>query len=166
MQKKELFFWGAALVVLVALLWAAGGLESELSRPSFERSTFTIVRADGSRFSYKAEVATSDREQAYGLMFVRKMRADEGMIFLYASPREAIFWMKDTLIPLDMLFIRPDGRLGRIAAEQQPHDLTPVYSGEPISAVIEIKGGLARKNGFKEGDKVESPVLQKHDPTQ
>jgi uncharacterized membrane protein (UPF0127 family) len=93
-------------------------------------------------------------------MFVTSLRDDEGMIFPYAPPRKVSFWMKNTLIPLDMLFVQSDGTIGRIAASAQPQDVTPISSQEPVSAVIEINGGLAKKDGFEAGDKVESSILR------
>ena len=84
-------------------------------------------------------------------MFRRSLAPDRGMIFPYQPPQEVAFWMKNTLIPLDMLFIRGDGTIVRIATAK-PLDLTPVSSGEPISAVLEIAGGRAAELGIKEGD--------------
>ena len=79
------------------------------------------------------------------------------MIFPYDPPIEVGFWMKNTLIPLDMIFIRPDGRIGRIARETEPLSLEPERSGEPVSAVLEIRGGRAAELGIKPGDLVEWP---------
>ena len=69
-------------------------------------------------------------------------------------PRPASFWMKNTVIPLDMIFVRPDGTIARIAADTVPYSLDPVDSGEPVSAVLEIAGGRAAELGIAEGDKV------------
>ena len=136
-----------------------GGNGKKVSRPDFDRSTVTVIRTDGMRFSFKAEVATRDKDQAYGLMFVRSMPDDQCMIFPYASPMPVAFWMKNTLIPLHMLFVRPDGATGQIKAKARPQDKTLIYSHGPVSAVIEINGGLAKKYGLSTGDKVESPAI-------
>jgi uncharacterized membrane protein (UPF0127 family) len=82
------------------------------------------------------------------------------MIFPFFPPKHVAFWMKNTLIPLDMLFVRADGTLGRIAAEAQPEDTTPISSEGDVIAVIEINGCVAKKDGFKTGDKVKSPVIK------
>jgi hypothetical protein len=140
------------------MLWALGSGGDSGLRPPFERSTIAIIRADGARFSFEAEVASTKKQKAYGLMFVRSMPDDKGMIFTFSPPEEAVFWMKNTLISLDMLFVRPNGTIGRIAAEAQPKDTTPISSQEPVSAVIEINGGLAKKYGLGAGDKVEFPA--------
>jgi uncharacterized membrane protein (UPF0127 family) len=138
----------------------SGGNGKNVSRPDFDRSTVTVIRTDGMRFSFKAEVATRDKDQTYGLMFVRSMLDDQCMIFPYASPKPVAFWMKNTLIPLDMLFVRPDGVIGQIKAKARPQDETFIYSQGPVSAVIEINGGLAKKYGLSTGDKVECSAIK------
>jgi len=85
-------------------------------------------------------------------MFRKSLAGDRGMIFPYNPPVDATFWMKNTLIPLDMLFIRGDGTVVRIAANTSPLSLTPVPAGEPVSAVLEIRGGRAAELGISEGD--------------
>ncbi len=87
-------------------------------------------------------------------MFTRSLADDEGMIFPYDPPQNVSFWMKDTLIPLDMVFIRADGTIARIATAK-PLDETNVPAGEPVAAVLEIRGGLALQLGIHAGDKVE-----------
>jgi len=89
-------------------------------------------------------------------MFRRTLAPDRGMIFPYDPPQDVAFWMRNTLIPLDMVFIRADGTIARIATAK-PLDETPVPSGEPISAVLEIAGGRAAELKVKEGDKVSWP---------
>ena len=88
------------------------------------------------------------------MMFRRSLAGDRGMIFPYEPPQEVAFWMKNTLIPLDMVFIRADGRIGRIATAK-PLDETPVPSGDATAAVLEIRGGRAAELGIKAGDKVD-----------
>jgi uncharacterized membrane protein (UPF0127 family) len=82
------------------------------------------------------------------------LAADEGMIFPFARPQVASFWMRNTLIPLDMIFIRADGTIARIAANTIPHNEESVTSGEPVVAVLEIKGGRSAELGLSEGDRV------------
>ena len=84
-------------------------------------------------------------------MFRRSLAGDRGMIFPYDPPQEVSFWMKNTLIPLDIIFIRSDGTIVRIT-EAKALDLSPLPAGEPISAVLEIRGGRAAELGIKEGD--------------
>ena len=87
-------------------------------------------------------------------MFTRSLGADQGMIFPYDPPQSVSFWMKNTLIPLDMLFIRADGTIARISTAK-PLDESPVPAGEPVAAVLEIGGGRAAELGIREGDKVD-----------
>ena len=89
-------------------------------------------------------------------MFRRTLAPDRGMIFPYDPPQDVAFWMRNTLIPLDMVFIRADGTIARITTAK-PLDETPVPSGEPIAAVLEIAGGRAAELKVKEGDKVSWP---------
>ncbi len=103
---------------------------------------------------YKVEVARTGDEQARGLMFRTSLRPHGGMIFPMVPVRFASFWMKNTLIPLDIIFIRYDGTIESIAANARPQDLTPIESGEPVAAVLEIIGGGAAKEGIAPGDKV------------
>ena len=87
-------------------------------------------------------------------MFYRSLGPDQGMIFPYDPPQEVSFWMENTLIPLDIIFIRPDGTIARIT-NAKPLDRTPLPSGATIGAVLEIRGGRAAELGIREGDKVD-----------
>lgn len=87
-------------------------------------------------------------------MFRKSLDADGGMLFPMAPPRTASFWMKDTLIPLDMLFIRTDGTIALVAANAAPYSRVPVSAGVPVAAVLELRGGRAAELGISEGDSV------------
>ena len=94
------------------------------------------------------------QQQERGLMFRRALGPDRGMVFPYNPPRNVAFWMRNTLIPLDMIFIRADRTIARIATAK-PLDETPVPSGEPIGAVLEVAGGRAAELGIRQGDVVD-----------
>ena len=113
----------------------------------------TITSASGVH-RFTVDVAATPQQQETGLMFVKHLAPDRGMIFPYDPPQMVAFWMHNTLIPLDMVFIRADGTIARIATAK-PLDDTPVPSGEPIAAVLEIAGGRAAQLGIVPGDKVE-----------
>jgi uncharacterized membrane protein (UPF0127 family) len=102
---------------------------------------------------FTVDVERTPEQQEHGLMFVRSLPGDRGMIFPYNPPQEVAFWMKNTLIPLDIIYIRADGTIGRIVSAQAM-DLTPLPSGGPIALVLEIRGGRAEELGIREGDKV------------
>jgi uncharacterized membrane protein (UPF0127 family) len=112
----------------------------------------TIHSANGAHH-FDVDVAKTAAQQERGLMFVRSLPANKGMIFPYDPPQSVAFWMENTLIPLDIIFIRPNGTIARIT-EGKPLDETQLPSGEPIGAVLEIRGGRAHELGIRAGDKV------------
>lgn len=105
---------------------------------------------------FTVDVATTDEQQERGLMFVRSLAPDRGMIFPYDPPQSVSFWMRNTLIPLDIIFIRPDGTIARIT-HAKALDETPLPAGEPVALVLEIRAGRAAELGIREGDHVEWP---------
>jgi uncharacterized protein len=105
--------------------------------------------------AFRVEVARTSQEQAKGLMFRTAMGADEGMIFPFDPPRGASFWMRNTVIPLDLVFVAPDGRISNIAANAIPYDETPLNSIGDAKAVLELNGGRAKALGIVPGDRVE-----------
>jgi uncharacterized membrane protein (UPF0127 family) len=111
------------------------------------------IRSANGTHRFTVELARTAEEQAQGLMFRKHLGPNEGMLFPFSPARPASFWMKNTLIPLDMVFIRPDGSIGRIAANTTPLSLEPVSFGEPAAAVLEIAGGRAAQLGIREGDR-------------
>ena len=120
-----------------------------------------ILKTDTGDHSFNIEMATTDEERALGLMFRRSLPENAGMLFLYDQPQPAAMWMKNTLIPLDMVFISPGGAVHRIEANAEPFSLIVIPSEGPIVAVLELNGGEAAKIGLKPGDKVIYPGLAK-----
>jgi uncharacterized membrane protein (UPF0127 family) len=112
------------------------------------------IRSGSKVHRFTVEVAATEDEQAYGLMNRTHLGPDKGMIFPMKPPRPASFWMKNTLIPLDMIFVRPDGSIARIAANTVPESLDPVAVPEPVAAVLEIAGGRAAQLGITEAARV------------
>ena len=113
------------------------------------------VIADGERHAFAVEVARSRQEQARGLMFRTELGPNEGMLFPRTPPDVASFWMKNTPLPLDIIFVGPDGRILNIAAETVPYSLDPVAAAGLTGAVLEIPGGRAAELGIEAGDRVE-----------
>lgn len=137
------------------------------AQPSNALLPLAIHTADATR-RFEVEVAMTPAEQAQGLMFRKALGPDTGMLFPMDPPRTASFWMKNTLIPLDMLFIRTDGTIAFIGANAQPYSQEPVSAGIPVTAVLELAGGRAAALGIKEGDRVNwghcsMPEGQPHD---
>jgi len=113
------------------------------------------IEQDGKTHNFKVEVARSAEEQRQGLMFRTQMGADEGMIFPYDPPQPAGFWMKNTVIPLDIIFIGTDRRIINIEANAVPYSLESRRSQGLAIAVLELNGGRAEELGIAPGAKVE-----------
>ena len=106
---------------------------------------------------FAVDVADDPAERAQGLMFVEEMAALEGMLFVYERPQSVSFWMKNTLIPLDMMFLAPDGEVLRVHENAIPGELTPIPGGRGVQMVLEINGGLAARLGIAPGDVLQHP---------
>jgi hypothetical protein len=127
---------------------------------AFAAGTGTLVlKTQTGDHNFNIEVATTDRERALGLMFRRSLPENGGMLFLYDPPQPAAMWMKNTLIPLDMVFISPGGTVHRIETNTEPFSLGLISSEGPVVAVLELNAGQADKIGLRRGDKVIYPGL-------
>jgi len=120
---------------------------------TFPRATLEI-KSGNARHQFNIWLAQTPEQQMQGLMYVSDLPTDEGMLFVQSKPREMGMWMKNTFIPLDMLFIDAKGRVMKIAANAEPHSLATISSGGPVSAVLELKGGEAARRGIRVGDRV------------
>jgi uncharacterized membrane protein (UPF0127 family) len=144
-----------------ALAFLSGGLglavatardcEAEPAAQSTEKldivTTAGVVTLD-------VEIADTPARQALGLMYRTELPERRGMLFTHTPPRETSMWMRNTYIPLDMVFIRSDGTVHRIEAMTEPHSEDIIASNGPVAAVLEIAGGAAKRLGLKPGDKV------------
>jgi uncharacterized protein len=126
------------------------------SEAQMQRETLTLVTAKGER-KIDIEVARTPDEQAKGLMFRTELADTKGMLFPYSPPRELTMWMRNTYIPLDMVFIRADGVVHRIEVRTEPLSETVISSGAAAAAVLELAGGAAERLGLKAGDRVHHP---------
>ncbi|MBX2854290.1 MAG: DUF192 domain-containing protein [Rhodobacteraceae bacterium] len=122
-------------------------------------ASVTVESAGGGVHVFSAEVADTAATRNHGMMYRTKLAKDAGMLFVYDPPQPAAFWMRNTLIPLDIVFISPEGRIIRIAENARPRDETPLPSGGVIIAALEIQGGLSRRLGLAPGDIVRSIAL-------
>jgi len=130
------------------------------SAPAAE-ATLEIVSKTGVH-AFAVELATNDAERSRGLMFRKELLEGRGMLFDFEREQPVSFWMHNTYIPLDMIFIRGDGRILHIVENTEPLSDRLVPSGGPVRAVLEVIGGTARKLGIAPGDRVESPALSRH----
>ena len=119
-----------------------------------------VVATQAGEHLFRAELATTPAEQSQGLMYREHLKPDAGMLFVFQPPRRVGFWMKNTLIPLDMLFVDAGGRIVAIEAEVAPHSLDSRGPGVPVAAVLEINGGLAERLGIRVGDRLRVPPLR------
>lgn len=109
--------------------------------------------------TYSVEVMRTEAEREKGLMFRQSMPRDHGMLFDFVQDQPLMFWMKNTLIPLDMVFIGSDGRVVSIAHDAKPMDETVIASKQPAAGVLELNAGAAASIGLKVGDVVKSPIF-------
>lgn len=161
-----------AIVAIVAVL-AIGGTGIAVQQGVFSgasdaaasdqqtRLPVTIASSNG-QHRFVIERAVTAQQQERGLMFRTDLTPDGGMLFWPypaggGAPREASFWMKNTPTPLDIVFIRPDGTIATIAENAVPYSETPIPSGEPVGAVLELVGGRTAELGIAAGDKVTWP---------
>ncbi len=110
--------------------------------------------------AFAVEIADTDAEREKGLMFRKELPEGSGMLFDFHARADVSFWMQNTYIPLDMIFIRGDGRILRIAENTEPLSTRIIPSGGPVRAVLEVIGGTARKMGIAPGDRVASPIFK------
>ena len=144
-------FSGFALVVSLILTTPA---------PAIDRNTVEIASKTGVHV-FTVEVADTEAARERGLMYRRELPEGRGMLFDFFRDQPVGFWMKNTYIPLDMIFIRSDGRIVSIAENTEPLSERVVPSAAPVRAVLEVKGGTARRLGIQPGDQVANPIFSK-----
>ncbi|OAN55959.1 hypothetical protein A6A04_10365 [Paramagnetospirillum marisnigri] len=127
---------------------------------TFPTSHLDLVTDQGRRHSFRVELASSPDQLAQGLMFRRSLEPDAGMLFDFGQSRPVSMWMKNTLIPLDMLFMDRRGRVVHVEEFAVPGSLIPRGPNEPILGVLELAAGTARRLGLKPGDRVEHPMFK------
>ena len=145
--------------VLAALLFACPAAPQDGSAVREE----LIVATRAGPHKFQVEIADDPRERSRGLMFRREMAKEHGMLFDFGSEEPASFWMENTYIPLDMIFIKEDGTVESIAERTTPLSRRSVTSRGPVRYVLEINGGLSNELGIRAGDRVSGPALEAGD---
>jgi uncharacterized membrane protein (UPF0127 family) len=148
------------LVLLAIALLCGPAVASAQAPVSFGRGELDIETTRG-RHHFAIELATTSDQQVRGLMYRRTLAANAGMLFLYDDDHEIQMWMKNTLIPLDMIFIRADGTVLSVAERAVPQSLATIPSKGPARAVLEVNGGTAARLGIKPGDRVVYPAFRR-----
>ena len=128
------------------------------AQDAFHSEPLTI-KTEAGPVSFDVEIADDPESRSRGLMFRRSMADDAGMLFVHKSPREITMWMKNTYIPLDMIFIGDERTVVSIAEDTRPHSLAVISSQVPAKFVLEVNAGLAEKLGIERGDAVSHPAL-------
>ncbi len=146
------------LLFLASLLTAALSLVARAQLERFATAELTIVTASGPH-RFTVELAETPAQMEQGLMFRREMAPDAGMLFDFKTPTLATMWMKNTLIPLDMLFVDTQGRVVNIKERAVPESLATIAAAAPVLAVIELNGGTASRLGIRPGDKIVYPIF-------
>lgn len=146
-------------IVLASLFFLSLSFGAAWSR-DLKVEPLEVVTARGA-FHFKVEVADTDATREKGLMFRKIVPADEGMLFDFKAPRPVAFWMKNTLIPLDLLFIAPDGHIISIARDAVPLSEAPIPSGGAVLGVLELRGGRAAEIGAEPGDMVRERIFHR-----
>jgi hypothetical protein len=149
------------LWLLTAFFWVPAAPTAQGAQPpvQFEQEPVWIETAED-RFEFQVEVAATPAQRSRGLMFRDHLAADRGMLFDFERPQPVTMWMRNTLISLDMLFVRDDGRISRIVAETEPLSDRTIGSGEPVRAVLELRGGRAAELGIRPGDRLVHPMFE------
>lgn len=138
--------------MLAATLALAGAAAEDLA----ERFEIAVITVEGAAACHRLEawLALDADQRARGLMYVRELPADQGMLFIYPAERRVSMWMKNTLIPLDMIFIRADGTVANVVADTTPLSVESIHSAGPVRAVLELSGGGAARFGLEPGRRV------------
>jgi uncharacterized membrane protein (UPF0127 family) len=147
---------GSAFLVCLVMLFGCA------ATPPAEPLPVTNITIDTPRgpAKFRVEVANDDVSREYGLMNRKHMAPNDGMLFDFLSPEMVTFWMKDTYIPLDMLFVDEDGKILNIKHNATPFSLLPIPSAGPIRAVVEINGGRAKQLGIEPGQTVHNAIFR------
>lgn len=146
-----------ALLTLVFIGLALGQAAAQ-DAASGPTEPLSIVGRDG-RHIFAVEVMRNDADRARGLMYRRAMAPDHGMLFDFQASAPVAMWMKNTYLPLDMLFIRADGSIAKIAADTEPLSTKVIPSNEPVLSVLELNAGTAGRLKLRAGDRVEHPMF-------
>jgi uncharacterized membrane protein (UPF0127 family) len=152
-----------AAVALALIALAPAGLRAQ-GQPAVAGGAgleSLVIVSGGTRHAFQVEVMRTPDQRAKGLMFRNYMPADRGMLFDFAASEPVAMWMQNTYISLDMLFIRADGTIARIAERTEPLSTRTIPSGEPVLSVLEINGGVSKQLGIKPGDKIEHALFKR-----
>lgn len=142
------------------LLLAAPSALAQDGLASFDRDRLVLRTADGAEHTLDIELAITGKQHAQGLMYRQSLAADAGMLFVYRPSRRVGMWMRNTYIPLDMLFIDEAGEVVKVVQRTVPLTLTPIESEQKVRGVLELNGGTVKRLGIRPGDHVVHPAFE------
>ena len=148
-------------IVIAVFLCSSFSSEKGAALAASEKFERLVIRVSGGDIIFNVEVARTPRQQQAGLMFRRSLPADRGMLFIYPYQSIVKMWMKNTHMPLDMVFINSKGIIKKIVERTVPFSLNVISSGEAVKAVLELNGGTSNRIGLKLGDQVIHPFFKK-----
>lgn len=158
--RADRTLWAVFWLLLVVLTLPVP-LRAGQNLVDFERDAVTLETATGKRVVFAVEIARSREQLMQGLMYRRKLAPDAGMLFLYERPRRVAIWMKNTLIPLDILFLDRTGRVRYLHERAVPGSLQSIGPEEKVAAVLEVNGGTVKRLGIAKGDRIDHPFFEK-----
>ncbi|HQT76835.1 MAG: hypothetical protein B7Z80_09935 [Rhodospirillales bacterium 20-64-7] len=156
---KRRFLLTLAATALPLAVWAQMPPEPTKAQPELPKEKLVIVTHDGKQHPFNVEMATTPEQQQTGEMFRKNVPEDSGMLFVWPMVQESSMWMKNTLVPLDMVFINPDGKIRSIVENTTPRSLAVISSGGPVKATLELAGGVTAKLDIRVGDTVKAKVF-------
>lgn len=148
-----------AAALALALAFAAPAGHADAAGPATPGAGLT-VETDAGEYAFNVEIADDPIERARGLMFREEMPADHGMLFEYTDEAPRSFWMKNTVLPLDIIFIGADGKVVSIAQNTTPFSTEPIPSEGPARFVLEVNAGVAERIGLEPGDRIVHPRIE------
>lgn len=162
MKRRFLLALAAIALPLAALPVATRAQmppEPTKAQPELPKEKLVIVTRDGKQHTFDVEMATTQEQQETGEMFRKSVPENGGMLFVWPLTQESSMWMKNTLIPLDMVFINADGKIRSIAENTTPRSLAVISSNGPVKATLELAGGVTAKLNIRVGDTVKAKVF-------
>ena len=147
------------LFALALVPGIAQAQDTSKAQPELPKDKLAIITKDGVHHDFQVEMAVTPAQQTVGLMFRPTVPEDGGMLFDWGAPQQSNMWMRNTVAPLDMVFINGDGTIRRVVEDAVPQSLAIIDSRGPVRATLELAAGTAKRLGIRAGDKVETKVL-------